>query len=509
VKKIILIIVAVVMAVIAAGLFLWAGRTPDGDFSAVVGYRDSEIKSWRSDEGIFYLFLPGDISLPALTFSCSGIRIRSTDHGSFDQKSGTVTGAFAESGDAVTITSENRQDYNVVALQADLPGVMIELSDTTLETVNAGLKDTEYEGSAVMFVDREGSADTYENVVLKGRGNTSWEQAAKKSYQLVFEEDTGVFGMEPAGKWILQANAFDETMMRNEIAFRASRRMGMPFTMDFVYANVWVDGMYIGTYYVGEKVELGEGRVGLSDPEGILVELDKAYYGQNEYWFETDYDVFGVRGAVSEEHVEDAVGQFDSLYDGVYTYLEKTDPAAVSEEELSKYIDIDSFVRMYFLLDFFRNTDSYLSSTYFYLDGEEDVIHFGPVWDYDCSMGNPASPDKADPDGNDYENGLLISLLLKTDCFAERVREYFNSNKEVFEDTLEDCDLLYRELLPAAAMNYTRWEYALGADHSNQYGVKRDIGAFHDTYEDGYLYLKNWLSERIRHFEECIPVREE
>ncbi len=508
-KKGIAVLLACLMTV---GILAAAGCSPkksaagpDGDFYVQVDADGYELRAWQSDFEGSIVFLPDGVSPSDLTLSCYGIEIESTDSGTVDQETNTVSGAFTKSGDRVSITSKNGNVYPVTVMQSALPSVTINLKDTTLERINEGEKEAKYKQNTVRIRDTDGAVLLDEDVTVRGRGNSTWKSATKKSYQLKLSEEAGVLGMEPSDKWILQANAFDETMLRNEIAFQASRELQMPYTPEFRFVNVWVDGEYIGVYTIGESVDIAPGRAELSDPEGILAEMDSAYYMEEEYWFTTSQDSFGVKATVSdeEEEIRRGIENFKTRYEGLWTLLSETPPEEVTLSMLSEYIDVESFAKMFLILEFYLNKDAYLSSTYFYQDGAEDVIHFGPAWDFDCSMGNVTGVDTlASAEGSKYKNGILISTLLETDAFSEYVTDYYETHREIFESSAAYSEELFRELEAAADMNYARWEYAYRKNDSSYYDTKWDIAPFHADYAEGCAYLKDWLEARAAWFDQ-------
>lgn len=56
-------------------------------------------------------------------------------------------------------------------------------------------------------------------------------------------------------------------------------------------------------------------------------------------------------------------------------------------DQISSMIDVDSFVAFYLLEEFSENPDSCRTSLYMYQDGPNDVLHMGPVWDFDKALG--------------------------------------------------------------------------------------------------------------------------
>lgn len=93
--------------------------------------------------------------------------------------------------------------------------------------------------------------------------------------------------MDKAKKWVLLPNASDPTLVRNAIGFNLANRLGLAFTPQYAYTDIWFDGDYQGTYQVVEKIEIGACRVELGD-NGILAEHDNEYYSQEDLYF-ADY----------------------------------------------------------------------------------------------------------------------------------------------------------------------------------------------------------------------------
>lgn len=61
----------------------------------------------------------------------------------------------------------------------------------------------------------EGNAVTDAMLTVKGRGNSSWQNAPKKSYTLKFEKKQPLLGMSAHKSFALIANYFDKTLLRN------------------------------------------------------------------------------------------------------------------------------------------------------------------------------------------------------------------------------------------------------------------------------------------------------
>ena len=109
-----------------------------------------------------------------------------------------------------------------------VPVMEIKLDGVEIDEIDAGSKDIKYEGNELnIYVD--GTMAEYDDVQIKGRGNTTWTQNEKKSYQIKFQQKVDLFGMGKARKWYLLANAADGTNLRTEVAFYIEDMLDMKY----------------------------------------------------------------------------------------------------------------------------------------------------------------------------------------------------------------------------------------------------------------------------------------
>lgn len=454
----------------------------------------SLIKEWYNEsDQCYYMFLTRACNISDLVLTVDGVIVSASSQGDIDRETNSIKGAFASSGDSVSITDASDNLYTVVVMQSDLPSVSITLHDTDLDTVNNNSKDIKYTGNSLVITDRDGSLDlSQENVELKGRGNTTWALSDKKAYQIKFDKKQKVLGMAKAKKWVLLANAFDDSLMRNSLAFRLADRLGMTFAADFEYVDLWVDGEYRGNYIIGEKNEVNSSRLDLSDPEGVLFEYDNLYYAGEDIWFQTDYtgEYFTVKETVSdsEEDINAGVEYFQQTYNAFIKYICNTDRSAITLDALGRYIDVESAAQYYLITEYMANYESYYTSYYMYQDGKDDVIHFGPVWDFDTSQG------AYDIDYCAYIT-LIYRNLLQAPTFANYVKDYYDQNSNAFSEIQNDIASMKEEILSSANMNYIRWNW-LGQENQKPAGLP-----FEASYEDAVQALADWHNERRSSFQ--------
>lgn len=467
--------------------------------------RGEQILGYEAEKGQWLLFVPSDQSLDSTKLQYTG-QVAAASKGKLDPDSGTIFCAFSESGDTVELTLGDGSTCTVTAMQSQLPSVQLRLNDTSLEEIHKD-KTVKYEGNTFVLTTADGTQDLLakNSVQVKGRGNTTWELYEKKGYQIKFATATSLLGMGAAKKWILLANAGDDSMIRTKLVYDMARQLDMAFVPSFEHVDLWIDGEYRGTYLLGEKVEIGHSRLDLTQYDGALFEHDEAYYIQDELWL---YNVllqrhFSLKEIMTEEPavMETAMASFDRAVQELMAFLLTAPSEEVTLEALSAYIDVDSFAKYYLINEYVLNCESYATSFYWYMDGEEDVMHLGPIWDFDTCMGN----DGMLPDQSYGDNHILFTYLLASQEFHARTEQLYEQYREAFASMQTDAVALKMQLRESAGMNYKRWN-VLGTA-----GVKKDAQAFHVTFDEAVEAVQNWLAERADNFTvaSCEPILEQ
>ena len=450
---------------------------------------------FNETDGVWYLAVPSSWDLAEVKLCYSG-RVTETEKGQLDQTTCSISGAFAEDGDKAVLKNEDGSVQTLVVLQSDLPSVQITLNGISLEAVHAD-KSIKHRGNTVLITDAEGNVDVeaLDNTEFKGRGNSTWQHYEKKGYQIKFAQAKDVLGMGRAEKWVLLSNASDDSMLRTKVAYEAAKQLNMAFVPDFEHVDLWINGEYRGTYMIGEKVELVESRLNLKDPLGTLYERDEAFYEEEDYWvinnfLETKF-VLKENASDEEKLYRVLLEDFSAKVDQLMSYLYSTPPEEVTLERLSEKIDVDSFALYYLINEYFLNRESVATSFYWYQDGTEDVLHLGPVWDFDTCMGNDGVAN------TEYYclNSLLFKYLLASPEFHQRTADLYQENKHVFDSAADTAATLGSQLERAAEVNYLRWE-VLGTE-----SVKRNGALFAESYPEAVSNLTNWLLGRAGSFE--------
>ncbi len=378
--------------------------------------------------------------------------------------SGDKINGYYDDSARIEIKKDNVQrQYNLCIMKSsNLPAIFISTANGTMDFINQ--KKTNTEPGELICINEDGSIENSGILdEIKLHGNTS-TTPHKKTYQISFSSDQGLLSMAPAVKWILQANAYDGSFMRNKLVYDIARQMGLRYAIEAEYADVWFNDEYAGNYLICEKVETGKNRVDITVPNienndeyselwrmaevmdeegcryynfaeepdyetGYLIEANNIIVGSDnlrindeDCYFTSDYGIYEVKSPkkVSKNQLDYIRGYMME----VERLIEDCD-SAEKYECLKEYIDTDSFAIMYILDILTNNVDANNYSTFYYIDSDKDEtkLYAGPVWDYDLAFGNDTRGKFINLNG--FDNGLCEELI-KNEQFKNEVVNMFN-----------------------------------------------------------------------------------
>ena len=361
--------------------------------------------------------------------------------------------------------------------------------------------------STVYIISEEGTnllATTETGV--RGRGNASWDQFPKKPYRLKFKSKQSPLGAPAsAKKWTLISNYSDKSLMRNILAFEASRRIGQAYTPYCHPVDVIVNGEYRGCYQLCDQVEAAEGRVPAKD--GYLIEIDAyAWKEVSAFW--------SWRGTPVTIKHPDEDDITDSQRQHIESFFNQMETAALGEDFTDlekgyrKYLDLESFLRNLLVGDFCGNTDL-LWSVYMYKDAKDGKLYTGPTWDHDLSFDNDyrSYPVNANNDfiflfvpspASDAVRDITRRIVKEDPEAKNLLAQYWNQALEEGDlKTLpEYLDQTYVLLQESQELNFKRWNILNSQVHMNFQAL--------GTYEAEVNFLKNCLKERLVKFDEYV-----
>lgn len=235
------------------------------------------------------------------------------------------------------------------------------------------------------------------SIQIRGRGNTTWI-FPKKPYRIKLASKYNLLGMPAKEKnWVLLANYADKTLMRNAVAFEASKFFGFAFTASYRMADVFINGQYEGTYTITDQIEAASDRVNVETQKTTDSTLPAVSGG---YFFEvggtTDSDAVhsvttrGVDMSVKYPDDDDINPQQINY---IHDYVQEFEDTLFSSDfrnpvsGYQKYVDMKSLVDWYLLSELCSNPDIFWSG-YMYKHRSDTRLYWGPIWDFDLGFNN-------------------------------------------------------------------------------------------------------------------------
>jgi len=400
---------------------------------------------------------------------------------------------------------------------------------------------------------------------IKGRGNTTWG-LVKKPYQIKLDSKADLLetgdDKNKSKTWILLANYLDSTSLRNTLALNLGNAMGMDTNIQSRYTDLYYDGVYCGTYMLTEKVEVGKGRVNITDMEelneeanpGVDIEgfptqtattANGAFYKYCEgmkspeditggYLLEMDYEVRALeevcylrttRGQhvvvkspefASKEEMDYIATLYQEYEDAVYNG--GTNPA--TGKKYSDYVDVRSVACYYLVNEFSQSRDCFLSSAYLRKEAGEDKMYMGPLWDYDMSFG------KGGEDGvvDDKPKALPASIspmgtaLIKLDDFYNTAKNIYinemypiiknvilgDSNAVSENGALRSLSYYENEVIASSILNNQLW-YPTNYVQGENAKLRDFITQRADNLKEIFEYIPSIANIKKRTFLDVLP----
>ena len=359
----------------------------------------------------------------------------------------------------------------------------------TENSVGITSKDEYVKGTIRIVEDIEtrASGEVFESSMkIKGRGNSTWT-LPKKPYKIKFDEKVSILG-EPADKeWVLLANYTDKTSLRNETAFDMGRMSNLDYTNRTHFVEVIINGVYNGTYQLGEQLKISKNRVNVGD-DGYLLEID-AKAAADDITFKIAH--IGQPINIKDPDVE--VG--GEAYNYVVQYLQEVDAALFGENFMdatngyAKYLDVESFVEWYLINEISKNNDAcFFTSCYMNL-ARNGKLKMGPLWDFDIAFGNVNYNGCDNPEGFWIKPVSWYARLFQDPNFVQKVKErfaYFYDNREsIYSEINANADYLKYAIVE----NNNKW--------NTLYTYTWPNNMIWGSYENEVQSMKIWLEKRF------------
>lgn len=498
---------------------------------------EQNINIWQSAEGIYYFFLPSGSE-----------KYKAFFHNLSDESCLRLDSALFKSTDSIVDDIEFNKTYEmelqlskesqplepvrVIFMKSEgLPVLFIDTASGDINTIHA---DKEMrEGANAFLIGTDGNREFSGDIeYITARGNSTFIEVEKKSYQIKLYKDNSILDMPKAKKWLLLANAIDDTRIKNELVFRFAEAYTEVPTVQGRYVDLYLNGNYAGNYYLCEKVELGENRLDITDLEKKTATVNFENQYQNAVLYVSDDG--RIKATAGLENPEDISGGYllehipADQYDlcdnafmtaGGHCYaIVSPNPATVEQAEyicnyfnemetaimqadgihpvtgkhFSEYLDVDSWTSKYMMEEVFHDPDASYASMFFYKDADslDPHIFSGPMWDYDRAMGVYGSPNRTLDDAWQVgEFGIYVQEMMQHQAVKDQVVEKFSRYMVPYAENLMRADVykLSESIDASVQMDKIRWTTVRG---------------YYSDYEASCEYLSRFLEKKVQYLQD-------
>lgn len=425
------------MTVLAVGIVKWSYTanepsipTHNGEFELSLWLTDNLCINWWKNEAdnTYCFFIPNAFKNQKMRLTFSGIPYLAIDGKKITSGSKYC---LAQGTHSLITEKNNNTAYTLtVWYTSGIPTFFVQTQSGSVESIHSSKQLSE--SGKILIMDSRGRS-YFEGIIdeIHCHGNSSFDKTEKKSYTISLNKSMDLFEMGKAKKWLLIANAFDDTLVRNASAFFIAELLKLPYTPKFQYVDVYINGNFVGNYLLSEKVEIGKNRVNIRNLEKEVVSLNKnCNLADTDFFMEQQGRLFSTKGYHIEKEPEDISGGYlleletsdrygleasgfltsrmqpvvfaspkyasynqVSYIAGLYQDFEDAVFSADGSNPYTgkmyyEYIDVDSFARKYLLEELVKNLDASFTSQYIYKydDSISSKFYAGPCWDYDKSI---------------------------------------------------------------------------------------------------------------------------
>ncbi len=418
---------------------------------------------------------------------------------------------FVKWSDGVTTATrsgESPKENCIITAIFEYDAMELPIISITTETGRDPTSKETYIGGTISIsnCDDEYLLENYE-MQIRGRGNYTWtsDKVQKKSWRIKLSAKQNLLGQGDgkAKDWTLIANHCDQSLIRNYITLNFARKLeGISFMSSATSVDVYVNGEYRGVYTLCEQNEVQKNRVNITEnaesvKTGYLIEM-------TGYAEDPKFSIYMESGWFNFEIKSDLSSLSSSTYNAQFSfaqsYINQCWQAVVNGNEATvrSLIDVDSVVDTYIVEELFKNLDAGWDSFYMYIDNgvEGDVLHFGPIWDFDLSGGNVN-----EETGCDQYTGLRAGTvgcnpwygkLLEQTWFRKLVTERWNELKSETDKIPAAIIAEATRGFNAYSRNFEKWQI-FGQQINREPAAIRELR----SYTEHYQYYANWMQNRI------------
>jgi len=307
---------------------------------------------------------------------------------------------------------------------------------------------------------------------IRGRGNSTWKQP-KKPYRIKFDRKQSLFGLPAARSWILLAEYYDPTLIKNAVAFELGDRLGLQYNHTYHHVELYLNDEYMGLYTLTEQTQTGKGRVDIDEENGWLVELDWRYK-EDPKFRTTNYNLPVTIKSPEIEPFSITNPSYDFVKNDWDELTGLMASASFPENGYRDLIDMESITKYLLVPVLMANADDFIrdemGSVFFYKNKDEKICG-GPLWDFDLSLGSTnGSTKNGSPFYNPYAAAsLFLGRFFQDPMFRAIYKETWHNNFSDISSISQFIDDISNKIRKSAEENYKVWRKDLDYDYWIEY----------------------------------------
>lgn len=331
-------------------------------------------------------------------------------------------------------------------------------------------------------------------LTIRGRGNSSWDNAPKKGYKIKLNQKIELLGMHKDSEWALIANYSDKSMLKNLISYKLLSKISNSWNPEISFVELYLNKDYLGIYALTETVKKNKHRVDLADGD-FLLEIDakikEGELGVEIDGFEYPFKIHWPKDA-NDEAIQSLKNRLADFQKNIY------ENRIGDGGEYKKWVDLEKFIFFYWAQEFSKNIDAYYTSTFLVVK-KNGVIEMGPVWDMDFAFGYP---------------GWNKKELLSFEGFQHRTKSWMlpffkNKNYAQYSDSIwKVMSPIVSEYADSILSNGKLLEQAYRNEENRWKKLESTTSPLHhksySSYEDAYMDLHNWYVNRQQWLDQNI-----
>jgi hypothetical protein len=280
------------------------------------------------------------------------------------------------------------------------------------------------------------SGFTGESLRVRGRGNSTWNVPDKKSYRLNFDNKVEFLGLPEGRHFVLLANAFDRSHIRNSIAFATARSIDtFGYVPTAIHVDLYFNGEYQGLYTIGTFIRPNMDGMGVDPVNGVMMELN----GTNSDIHERNIDFFHSEIIKHLRFRNPEPPLDEELFNDIRSYFREADLAVLALEGYEDYIDMVSVIDYFLFTELLYNLDGAFVRSVFVARNPGGRLFIPSVWDFDLSMGNYRAARSRynywasihDGENTAFRRASWINYLIECPAFQYAVRVRWERNADL------------------------------------------------------------------------------